>query len=127
MQVRVYYDGASGRVARIEHRPDEDYTDANADRGDGTSTLVVDGTGLEGIAFEDLEVKGGKLERHARPEAVAEVITDAGENGAGAEVTVVPNKDQERIDEIRRMDKSDLSDEEWLKLYREYLSLTGGF
>jgi len=109
-KVRVYYERETGRVVEIEHRPDEDYADENLSREDleGISTIVVSSDELDSVDFDELEVHEGRLR------------TVPGAGGASTEA-------QARVQELREMDKSALSDEEWLRLFREYTTLTGGF
>jgi hypothetical protein len=104
--VRLYYTKADGRVVEVEQRPDEEYTDDNTTRDDliGLSTKVIDGKQIEGIPLDELEVRRGKPRRAGRRE----------EPPPG-----------DRVAEIREMDRSDLSDTEWLALFREYAEASG--
>jgi len=108
-KVRIYYEQESGRVVEVEHRPEEDYTDDNLSREDleGISTIVVSSDELESVSFDELEVRDRRIRRVPR----------SAEDEAG----------QARAQEILELDKSGLSDEEWLRLFREYTTLTGGF
>jgi hypothetical protein len=104
--VRLYYTQADGRVVEVEQRPDEDYTDDNLTRGDmaGLKVKVVDVEQVAEIPVEELQVRRGKLRR------------------AGKRDEPPP---ADRIAEIRAMDRSELSDTEWLAVFREYAEATG--
>jgi hypothetical protein len=110
-KIRLFYDD-TGKVVEVEHRVDERYTSRNIGRQQmqAISTTVIDSEEIEGIAFEDLVVREGKVHRPPRASAPGPEETRA-----------------KRMQEIREMDKSKLSDTEWLKLFREYTTLTGGF
>ena len=110
-KLRLFYDDA-GKVVEIEHRVDERYTSRNIRREQmrGISTTVIDSGEIEGIPFEELVVRDGKVRKPPRRSASRAEETRA-----------------RRIQEIREMDKSNLSDTDWLKLFREYTTLTGGF
>jgi hypothetical protein len=109
-KLRLFYDDA-GKVVEIEHRVDERYTSRNISREQmqGISTAVIDGEEIEGIPFEELVVREGKVRKPPRRSAPGPEETRA-----------------RRIQEIREMNKTNLSDAEWLKLFREYTTLTGG-
>ena len=103
-QVRIQYD-ESGHVLGIQHRPGERYDDMEDPAG--VKAIVVDSDDIEDLGVDELTVKRGKLKTVAR---------ESGE----------PSR-SERVEQIRATDKSGLSDEEWLKLFREYMTLTGAF
>jgi hypothetical protein len=105
-RVRLYYTRADGRVVEVEQRPDEEYTDDNVTRDDmaGLKVKVVDDEQIAGIPLEELEVRRGKLRR------------------AGKRDQPPP---ADRLAEIRAMDRSELSDTEWLALFREYAEVSG--
>jgi len=110
-KVRVFYD-ANGKVVEIEQRVDETYTPENITRAEmiGIATLVVDSERLQDIPFEELEVRDGQIQRARCRRA-----------------RTVEEQRTVRVQEILAMDKSRLSDKEWLTLFREYMTLTGGF
>jgi hypothetical protein len=107
-KMRFHYDD-DGQVVGVEHRPDEAYEEA----GDpaGVSTIVVDSDEVPDAPPAALTVKRGKLK--ADPKAATEASVGGGQ--------------QERVKEILETDRSSLADEEWLKLFREYVTLTGAF
>jgi hypothetical protein len=107
-KLRVHYDD-DGQVVGVEHRPGEDYEEAG--EPEGVSTLVVDSEDIPDAPPQALSVKRGKLK--ADPKAAADA------DDAGAQ--------PERVKEILETDKSELSDEDWFKLFREYVTLTGAF
>ena len=106
--VRLYYTKADGRVVEIEQRPDEEYTDENTTRADlvGLSTKVVDREQIAEIPIEELKVRRGRLRQ------------------AGKRDQPPP---ADRAAEIREMDRSELTDAEWLALFREYAEASGLF
>lgn len=110
-KLRLFYDDA-GKVVEIEHRVDERYTSRNISREQmqGISATVIDSEEIEGMPFEELVVREGEVRKPPRRSA------------AGPEETRA-----KRIQEIREMDKSKLSDTDWLTLFREYTTLIGGF
>lgn len=110
-KVRVFYD-KSGKVVEVERRVDETYTPENIAREqmEEISTLVVESDELEGVAIEELRVRDDKIRK--------------GRHRTAQDLEV---KAAQRIREILEIDKSKLSDEEWLKLFREYTTLTGNF
>jgi hypothetical protein len=128
--VRVYYDEASGEVREIEHRADEQYDEENLRaRTEGIATIVAEGSGLANVPFHRLQVKNGRLSRR-RGTKVAEpefAIARLEDGELGVEIPPPDEATQRRVEEILQIDKSELSEEEWLKLYREYTTLTGRF
>src|SRR5215217_6338644 len=96
-KLRIFYDEA-GRVAEVEHRPEEDYSDENiaaSTRNAGlTSFIVVDSDELADAPHESLRVENGELRR------------SRARRGQAAETT-------RRIEELREINKTELSDEEW--------------
>jgi hypothetical protein len=128
--VRVYYDERSGEVQQIEHRADEQYTEENLiDGTEGTSTILVQDPDVAGIPFGLLEVSDGSLTAKPGAKATEPHLEISGPEAATPLVANRPatDADQRRIQEILDMDKSALSDAKWLKLYREYTTLTGPF
>jgi hypothetical protein len=134
--VRVYYEQSSGAVVQIEHRPDEQYEDSTlAAHGEGVVSAVVADPPPANVPFDQLQVKDGKLRAQSRGRARKEAalrapmsaspITD-GEEGPRVDIEEQADA-QRRIEEILRLDRSGLSDEEWLRLFREYMTLTGRF
>lgn len=111
MKVRVWYEEESGKLVEVESRPDESFEDDDAAPEEGLASIVVDGEDLEGYALDDLHVEDGKLRKPRGRRRSAGDDEEA----------------QKRIEELRTMDKSELGDEEWLKLYREYVTLTRQF
>ena len=105
--VRVYYTKADGRVVEVEQRPDEDYTEENITRTDfiGLRAKVVDSEQIAGIPVDELEIHRGRLRRSGKREQ--------------------PPPQGDRAAEIREMDRSGLSDMEWLALFREYAEASG--
>ena len=103
-QIRIQYD-ESGHVLGIQHRPGERYD--NVEDPEGVRAIVVDSDDIEGVPVDELTVKRGKLK----------TVTRESEEPPRSE----------RVEEIRATDKSKLSDEDWLKLFREYATLTGAF
>jgi hypothetical protein len=107
--VRIHYDG-KGHVLAVEHRPLGRFDD---EPPEGVRTLVVDAEEVAGVPAEELTVRRGKLKR-----TLGAADDDADPTAAAGAA---------RLEEIRALDKSSLDDQEWLKLYREYLALTGSF
>src|SRR5690348_10757186 len=103
--VRVHYDD-KGKVLAIEHRP----LGVFDDEPEGVRTLLVDSEAVADVPATELEVKRGRLKR---------TLPTGDEDDAEARAL--------RLEEIRATDKSQLDDQAWLSLFREYLSLTGGF
>ena len=105
--VRLYYTKADGRVVEVEQRPDEEYTEENATRADmaGMKTKVVDSDTIAAIPIDELEVHRGRPRRAGRRETAPQ-----------------PG---DRVAEIREMDRGELSDAEWLALFREYAESSG--
>ena len=124
--VRIYYDESSGEVHEIEHRPDESYDAENA--VPGRAWFVAKEADVANVPFADLSVRKGKLVRtgKSKPHAASEIRRAEDDS---LEVHAPPPDDatQRRVDEILQIDKSKLSDEDWLKLFREYMSLMGRF
>jgi hypothetical protein len=132
-KVRVYFEPESGGVLQIEHRPDEAYTDENLLIGPEEAASVVSDVDLHkdvpNVPFSQLEVRDANLRRRTEDTTVR-VGPDVRSDELGASSAAAPASDDEterRIREIREVDKSVLSNEEWLALFREYVSLTGGF
>jgi hypothetical protein len=125
-KIRVYYLVSSGKLIGCEHRLEEDYSRDNqvpwevADVG----SLIVDSSALE-VPFTSLVVEEGEIRKvevgtGARREERLRA-TDSLRMGSTGESV------QQRIEELRRTDKSALSDGQWLSLFREFSSLTGQF
>jgi hypothetical protein len=130
-RVRVYVDSSSRGVLQVEHRLDEEYRADNASlSGPGVSTAIID-MPIEGaivnVPFSELEVRDDAIVR--RDGRVLGEMNVSRVDAAGMQIVVHPPDDaaQRRTAEIRQVDKSTLGDDEWLKLYREYITLSGQF
>jgi hypothetical protein len=109
VKVRVWYREESGELAEVETRPDESFDEEEQPPEQGLASIVVDSDDLEGYALSELHVEDGKLRKPRGRRRNEE------------------EERHERIEELRQMGKSGLSDEEWLALYREYVTLTRQF
>ncbi len=110
-RVRLFCDEA-GSVIAVEHRPDELYTADNVPRDElrHATALVVEAEELGGVSPEELRVQAGKLQRQRSRSRRPAAPTAA-----------------DRLAEIRATNKVQLTDTEWLRLFREYVTLTGTF
>lgn len=96
--VRVFFDDNGAPVA-VETRPDQKYADES----------IADH--LRSYRSEVMTTEQAKLR-----------LPSLGPDGLDG-----PNASAARVKEIRDTDKSALADDEWIKLFREYVTLTGAF